>query len=375
MRSKNPYNKFLLIAKLFVLGCFLIFVHDKSFKGNYFNYDSIPYVASAHMLSGNDLDTSHSYAWNLLKEKSHPSVFKDLCCGSSYKQSMYENAEAFGSHLPSYRTKSLYILLIRSISDFFGIDEFQSLKIISFASVVLITLLASQLFLKESLLVYLSIFPILFLMQIVPLARLLTPDSLIGFLMLAAGISFLKQRKKSGYLILLASVLIRQTNIIIYALFLLLEIRRKNYMAFSIFLSLGLAAYWLNSIAFESIGYWKTYYSSLISMPDTFIGFNPTFEISILFSTLFGKLNWMLGSSELNRLISLMMLIFLLSLINLTQAKKIDIDNALIPVFFAAGATGTYVLIPFPDFRIYAGYLIASSLALIMSVVRRNKAD
>lgn len=374
MSSNHPNNYFLKLARLLILGCFLVFVYHKSFKESYFNYDSIPYVASAYMLSGKSLEESHDYAWNLLKEKSNPSVFKDLCCGSSYRKSMYENTEAFGSHLPSYRTKSLYILLIRSSSDLFSIDEFQALKIISFASVILIGLMAYQLFSRESLLIYLCVFPLLFLMQIIPLGRLLTPDSLLGFLMLLAGISMLNGRKKFGYIILLLSVLVRQTNIIVYALFLLFEVKRKNYRAFIIFLVLGLTVYWLNSVTFESIGFWKTYYSSLISMPDTFIGFNPSFDTSILFSTLLGKLNWMLGNSELNRLISLIVLMLLLSLINLKSVKKGDLDDALVPVFFSAGAMIAYVLIPFPDFRIYAGYLLASTFTLLLGIAKRNKA-
>ena len=150
MSSINHNNYFVQVAKLLLLGCFFVFIYDKSFKENYFNYDSIPYVASAYMLSGNSLEESHAYAWNLLQEKSHTSVFNDLCCGSSYKKSMYENTEAFGSHLPSYRTKSLYILLIRSSSDLLSIDEFQALKIISFASVILIALMACLLYTSPS---------------------------------------------------------------------------------------------------------------------------------------------------------------------------------------------------------------------------------
>ena len=109
-------------------------------------------------------------------------------------------------------------------------------------------------------------------------------------------------------------------------------------------------------------------------MPDTFIGFNPSFDTSILFSTLLGKLNWMLGNSELNRLISLMVLMLLLSLINLKSVQKGDLDDALVPVFFSAGAMIAYVLIPFPDFRIYAGYLLASTFTLLLGIAKRNKA-
>jgi uncharacterized MnhB-related membrane protein len=83
----------------------------------------------------------------------------------------------------------------------------------------------------------------------------------------------------------------------------------------------------------------------------------------------------MLGNSELNRLISLMILALLVSLINLKNVKEVDLDDALVPVFFSAGAVTTYILIPFPDFRIYAGYLLASIFTLIFGIAKRNKAD
>ena len=115
----------------------------------------------------------------------------------------------------------------------------------------------------------------------------------------------------------------------------------------------------------------QTYYSSLIRMPDTFIGFNPPFELSLVFSTLVGKLNWMLGNPELNRLPALMLILLSLSFLPLKEKRYWMREKRLVPCMFVVGAIVSFALIPFPDFRIYAGFLIAASLSLIANVKER----
>ena len=375
MTLKNKYFSTVSILKIIAYLSFVLFVYEKSYKEDYFNYDGIPYVASAYMLTGEDLVSSHAYAWNLLRSKSQPGVFNDLCCASSYRKSMYGSFEAFGSHLPSYQTKSLYVLTVRLVSSLFDIDEFKALKVISFTSIVLLSFLAAFFLFNKSLVLYISIFPILILMQIIPMARLLTPDSFNALLMFTAAACFLRQNKTAGYGIMLASILVRQTNIILFALFILFELKERNYLKFLSYASLGLLIYFLNSSLFESIGYWKTYYSSLIRMPDTFIGFNPPFELSLVFSTLIGKLNWMLGNPELNRLPALMLILLSMSLLLLKEKRSGISEKRIVPCIFIVGAMISFTLIPFPDFRIYAGFLIAGSFALITNLNEGNLSD
>jgi len=375
MTSKNKYFSTISILKIITYLLFVLFVYEKSYKQDYFNYDGIPYVASAHMLTGEGLVSSHAYAWNLLRSKSQPGVFNDLCCASSYRKSMYQSFEAFGSHLPSYQTKSLYVLTVRVISSLLNIDEFEALKLISFASVILLSFLAAFFLFNKSFILYISIFPILILMQIIPMARLLTPDSFNALLMFSAATCFLSQKKTAGYGIMLASILVRQTNIILFALFLLFELKERKYLKLILYASLGLLIYFLNSSLFESIGYWKTYYSSLIRMPDTFVGFNPPFELSLICSTLIGKLNWMLGNPELNRFPALMLILLSLSLLPLKEKSYWMIEKRLVPFIFTIGAIISFALIPFPDFRIYAGFLIAASLSLIANINEKRLTD
>lgn len=361
------------IIKTIALAGFLLFLHDKSFKDNYFNYDSIPYVASAYMLSDRNLKESHAYAWNLLKEKSHPSVFNDLCCKTSYRKSMFNSSNAFGSHLPAYQTKSLYVYSIRLVSDVFNTDEFLALKWISFASVVIMVLVIAAFLFQANIMIYLSIFPIFFLMQVIPIARLLTPDGLNALFMVCAGIGFLTKRKIFSYFLLLASILIRQTNIIFFGIFLFFELRAGNYAKFFLLLLVGLLLYGINAYYFESIGYWRTFQSSLIRMPDSFVNFNPEFEISTFFSTLVAKIDWMLGDAQLNRLLSLFFLLFFISIYHLENIEVERRNNALVPLIFISCSILSFALIPFPDFRIYSGHLIATAVTLLFSLSNKVK--
>jgi hypothetical protein len=64
--------------------------------------------------------------------------------------------------------------------------------------------------------------------------------------------------------------------------------------------------------------------------------------------------------------------IFLISLYKLKEYRTDNIETTLVPLIFVLGALLSYILIPFPDFRIYAGYLIASTFTLILAAVKNN---
>ena len=52
MTLKNKYFSAVSILKIIAYLSFVLFVYEKSYKEDYFNYDGIPYVASAYMLTG-----------------------------------------------------------------------------------------------------------------------------------------------------------------------------------------------------------------------------------------------------------------------------------------------------------------------------------
>ena len=201
---------------------FLIFAFFINFSSNnysYFNYDSVPYAASAYILKNKDKDEYHSYAWGLLEDKAPEFVFNDLCCATEYRISMYKNQESFIAQLPSYQTKSLYIYFIRITSDALKVDEYDAMRLITIFSIYLTLFFVYLIFLREKTGFLIASLPLMILYQLPSLGRLLTPDSLIFLFFTAATFFILNKKYYLAALILIASILLRQTNLIYVGLF------------------------------------------------------------------------------------------------------------------------------------------------------------
>tara|TARA_Y100000389_G_scaffold197017_1_gene230847 strand:- start:376 stop:1488 length:1113 start_codon:yes stop_codon:yes gene_type:complete len=360
------------ILKVFSAAIFIWFLVHFSNNQTYINYDSIPYTASAYLLKNNDDDKAHKYAWNLLKKKVSPTIFKDLCCSSDYRESMSQNTESFYSHMPAYSTKSGYVLIIRLVSDLLEVDEYEAMKIISQASIILISLIASLYFFNRSLFIYLGIFPILLISQILGLGRLLTPDALIALIFLISSFLLASKKTKAGFALLVSSILLRQINIIILFMMTLMLALKRERVNFLLLNLLGMLIYFLNSWYFESLGYWKHFYSNLIYLPTTFINFNPEFSFEIYFSLLKNKFLWMVSHAELNRFIG--MVFFNCMIASFALARRInDFRNEiLIGALLSYGVIFSYILFPVPDHRLYSGVIISSSLMLLSGLTRHS---
>ena len=348
--------------------CFLLFFSNNKV---YINYDSIPYAASSYLLKNNDKDLAHRYAWNLLETKVSPEIFQNLCCSTEYRLSMAENKTAFFSHLPAYTTKSGYIFLIRLVSDTMKVDEYVAMKLITNISVVLVTLLACMYFINKSLFIYLSIFPILLISQILGLGRLLTPDALIALILLGSSCLLVSNRFFFGYALMLFSILLRPINIIFFSMACLIFLQRVEFKKFFIMISLGIILYFLNSWYFGSLGYWKHFYSNLIYLPSTFIDFNPTFSFNLYLNVLRDKFFWMIASPELNRFVGIILLNSMLSSFAIYKRMQDKHNEIFVAALLSYGTVCSFILFPVPDHRLYSGLVIASSLMLLSGFTRK----
>ena len=360
------------ILKVFSAALFIWFLVHFSNNQTYINYDSIPYTASAYLLKNDDNKTAHAYAWNLLKKKVSPEIFKDLCCSNNYRESMSQNIEAFYSHMPAYSTKSGYVLIIRLVSDVLEVDEYEAMKIISQVSIILISLIASLYFFDRSLFIYLGIFPILLISQILGLGRLLTPDALIALIFLISSFLLASDKIKASFALLASSILLRQINIIIFSMMTLILALKRERLNFLLLNLLGLLIYFLNSWYFESLGYWKHFYSNLIYLPTTFTNFNPEFSFEIYSNLLKNKFLWMVSHAELNRFIGLVFFNCMIASFALARGINDFKNEILIGALLSYGIIFSYILFPVPDYRLYSGIIISSSLMLLSGLTRHS---
>lgn len=359
------------ILKIFTTGIFIWFLIHFSNNNVYINYDSIPYTASSYLLKNNQKDEAYQYSWELVKTKVSPAIFQNLCCSSDYRKSMSGNMDAFYSHLPAYSTKSGYIYLIRLVSDILKVDEVDAMKIITNASIVLIVIMASLYFFNRSFFIHFAVFPILLISQILVIGRLLTPDALIALIILASSFLLVSNKIIAGNLLMAFSILLRQINIIFFCMTCLIFIKRKQLGKFFMMIMTGLILYFLNSLYFESLGYWKHFYSNLIYLPSTFVNFSPEFSINIFLDLLKTKFLWMVAHSELNRFIGIVLFNTVIASYALTRRLKDIYNEILIGACLSYGIVFAYILFPVPDHRLYSGVVIASSLMLLSGFARR----
>jgi hypothetical protein len=355
--------------KILSLAIFCFALSWFSNNKEYVNYDAIPYVASAYLIENPDGD-SFEYSWQLLEKFVSPSLFKELCCNNYYRQSMSSDKLAFESHLPSYRTKSAYVYLIRFVSDVANINEYIAIKIISQVSAILIALIMAMSFFKERFSLYFSIFPILGLLEILELSRLMTPDSLISLVLLTSAYLLSKNKLLVSYMVLLLAVLFRQTNIIFVGMLSIITLYKKQYLKFFLLSFFALSIYLFNSFNFDSLGYWKTFHSSLIYMPSSFEDYAPEFSFDIYFNLVANKFLWIISNQNLNHLIGFLIFNISFGAYFYYHDNKGVSHMGLLSLVFSAGACIAFILIPFPDFRIYAGPIIASSFLLLKALTK-----
>ena len=191
------------------------------------------------------------------------------------EKSMSSDYEAFASHMPAYQIKSLYVQLIRITSDFLGVDEYKAINLISLSSVlgIVFLLLASSF---NLIFWFLSIFGVLVLSQVLHLSRLMTPDALSSLVFLCSVVLILRNLKVAGFFLLILALLVRPSNIVYTGLIPLFLLKDKKFIYFLLLSSVSLFVYYLNAKIIGGLGWWKSFHSSLIGMPTTFIGYEWT---------------------------------------------------------------------------------------------------
>ena len=368
--NKSIWLSALIKVVATLLFCNLIINH--SYDKPYYNYDSIPYVASAKYLQTQDHKISHNYSYDLLKEKA-PQFYNGLCCSSAYRKSMSNDYEAFASHMPAYQIKSLYVQLIRITSDFLGVDEYKAINLISLSSVLGIVFLFVSFFFQLNIFGFLSIFGVLVLSQVLHLSRLMTPDALSSLVFLCSVVLILRNLKVAGFFLLILALLVRPSNIVYTGLIPLFLLKDKKFIYFLLLSSVSLFVYYLNAKIIGGLGWWKSFHSSLIGMPTTFIGYDPPFDFNQYLESLNYWFFWTLTDWNYNRWLAIA-LSFSIGSIYLMQKNKGYLKNeVLIFASFSFGVLISFILFPIADHRIYSSGLLPATFLFLLFLFKPQK--
>ena len=143
-------------------------------------------------------------------------------------------------------------------------------------------------------------------------------------------------------------------------------ILRKEYWVCALISFSAVSLYLTNSIIYESLGYVKTFNYGLIKIPTDFVNYSPSLTFETYLQTLKGKFMWMLMNENLNRFIALFLFQFLLVITLFISSQSDRIREILFwSLCFSLSVFLSYILIPFPDQRLYAAGLFSSAIFML----------
>lgn len=341
-----------IFLAIFIIG----FVYQKTATQSFYNWDAIAYTMAVQLDEGKTTEEAHEYTYQTLEREVDPGLYQALCCSGQYRQDQYASAENLESMMPMYALKPGYILLIRAVKDVFGLSEYQSMKYISVASSLILSIIFLLTFIVQRGVIQFLWIPLVFLSQILFLGKLMTPDAITTVIFIGSIYFLIKKNLYLSFLLMAISLSFRPDMIVAAGLLGLLPAIEKEYRI-SIFNSvLFLSIYFLISNSIDHNGWWSHFYTSLVSTQSNLDSFNPNFDSSKYFEILLGNLNWVLNDINYITWFATTLVILVVSLYLLIE--KGDAWINIISFVLALAIIIKFLIFPKVDARVYLAILV-----------------
>jgi hypothetical protein len=201
----------------------------------------------------------------------------------------------------------------------------------------------------------------------------MTPDALSSLVFLSSIVLILKNLKIAGFFLLILALLVRPSNIVYTGLIPLFLLKDKKFIYFILLSTVSLFVYYLNAKIVGGLGWWKSFHSSLIGMPTTFIGYDPPFNFNQYLESLNYWFFWTLTDWNYNRWLAIA-LSFSIGSIYLMQKNKGYLKNeVLIFASFSFGVLISFILFPIADHRIYSSGLLPATFLFLFFIFKPQK--
>ncbi len=312
---------FFIVSTIFLS----IWIIAAAYSSPIYNWDLIPYVASALSYEITDPTLLHKTTYDSIKATVPEPIFAALISGA-YPQHMFENAKDFISQLNFYEIKPLYIYLIYILSSM-GVPLVAATLVISSLSVI-----AANILIYHWLSRYLSVY-IAFLVTIcvsvasrlADLSRASTPDALSALVILIALYLLIEKKLfKTTLVLLILSLFIRYNNIIFVGLFMLyymyFDFLAKAKFKFSFVHAafiVSIFSYFLIKMIYQPYGWWVLFHHGFVSYIYNPVGFDVPFSLALYIEALkTAALSLFLGGVSLPSVIYGFILISIIALHN-----------------------------------------------------------
>ncbi len=330
-----------------------------------FNYDAVPYVASALQLSGLSNEAVHQQAWGAIQSATSQADYEALSNGDAYRARQSSDANAFASVLPLYSVKLGYSYLLS-----FAQDAKAMVTLASWTSHISALVLGLTSFFwmyrTRSLQGGALVAAFFLLMNYFELSRAIGPDIVANAITLIGLYLWLQKRVWISMVVLFAALLFRpDTVILLFALVLVSFLFKTEKWPALLTFVCGLAvSIWVQKTMGHP-GWWTHYYFSNVTIQPTLEGFEPAFSIfawakgfarGVFMSVV--NFNWAAIFATL--------LVGLAALVKatapFTQRQAALITTCILTI------GGKFLVFPLPDSRMYLVFLLAILLTCLSAL-------
>ncbi len=216
------------------------------------NWDMLGYAASVKSLYGMDAASIHASVFSEYQSYATAYSFEQLTKGSSYREVMHQDAEAFYQQIPFYKIRILYVLMLTLVSEM-GVNVFTAMHFFStfFAAAAFLTLYFGMRHQIHALAwIVAPVFYFFFSLELTIFQRG-GVDSFSFFWVAMIAVAFFR-RSKWIYPLLALSVLVR-TDLILYTALIFAALFISNRAAWRDIFGWGI----ITLIAYSSVNHWS----------------------------------------------------------------------------------------------------------------------
>lgn len=248
-----------------------------------YNWDTLAYLASTVMdRMGGDAAQIHAYAYSTVRDAVPAADFAELTQTDPFRIRQFIDPNAFLSMLGMYEVKWLYVLLLKGLIPIFG--PMGAFEVIN-GGALIILVVSIGLWLRSTRLSGYAplVVGLLFILQFQGFAVTQQPDFLGNALLVAALLSYDRQKDLLGSVLLFVSVLVRPDQVAVAGVVMACAwfLRDRNILVFAATFAICLIAYIVISQSLHPTGWWPHFWFSTYQIQEDMAGFEPAFSLLV----------------------------------------------------------------------------------------------
>lgn len=335
------------------------------------DWDVVPYTmailkAGATSPDGTiDAATLHARTWAAITPHLSPEGLAYLTTSNGYVEAQFRDPAALASQLPLYESKYGYIVLLKGMA--LAVDPVRAIVVVSLVSALGILVLFVQATWRLEGIASLAWLPIVLLFQLGSFASMVSPDTIFAFAYTAGIAALLSERLRLAVFCLLMAALLRPDGIVLNVFLCCVMAVRREYRATLVLLAGSLAAYAMNMLASQHVGWWPQFYFNFVERVNVLTDFRPSFDPGLYLEVVTDQIGQVSHLAWLHAAVAAV-----LTAILLLARPGGGRWSGLLLIALLVGAAVRFLLYPSAEFRFYAPHLFGIGLIILHAMRPRG---